>query len=312
MSPRENRSGPHPQVGFTLVELLVATTLGSWLMASLGVAASGLWGSSHAAAQQSDAIERVDFALRHFTESIWAAWPVGSATGALSPCLPPDAGLGAGIRIVERGEYECLPMTDLITGMPLLVVESRIACQDRKCTAAALPGWRLESPGCHPVFESVPISLVYRRTRLQSGDCAGAVDQSLWSRRLYYLRRHAWQRGDGIGALMMKQWGGPGEGFGRAEMLVPGVQDWSVMPIGVAGEVDSRVVGINITLVGGPVFSGHVKHAEATGLGGLPVNSPPGLGVPGEMRVTSRLVSRFLSLAKSGDGRAEEADTQPW
>ena len=110
---------------------------------------------------------------------------------------------------------------------------------------------------------------------------------------------------------MMKQWGGPGEGFGRAEMLVPGVQDWSVKPIGLAEEVDSRVVGIDITLAGGPIFSGHVKRSEVTGLGGPPFNSPPGLGVPGGMQVTSRLVSRFLPLAESGDGPAEEADTQP-
>ena len=110
---------------------------------------------------------------------------------------------------------------------------------------------------------------------------------------------------------MMKQWGGPGEGFGRAEMLVPGVQDWSLVPIGLAGEVDSRVVGINITLVGGPVVSGHVKRSQATGSGGLQINPRPGLQAGGEMRVTSRLVSRFSPLAAADDGLAEAPVTPP-
>lgn len=109
---------------------------------------------------------------------------------------------------------------------------------------------------------------------------------------------------------MMKQWGGPGEGFGRAEMLVPGVQDWSLVRIGLAGEVESRVVGINITLVGGPVVSGYVKRSQATGSGGLQINPTPGLQAGGEMRVTSRLVSRFLPLSAAGDGLAGEAETQ--
>ncbi len=47
-----------------------------------------------------------------------------------------------------------------------------------------------------------------------------------WQRRLFYLRQYAWAPGDGLGALMAKPFKSPAEGFGRAEMVLPGVVAW--------------------------------------------------------------------------------------
>ena len=49
-----------------------------------------------------------------------------------------------------------------------------------------------------------------------------------WQRRLFYLRQYAWVPGDGLGALMVKSFQATGGGFGRAEMLLPGVVVWQL------------------------------------------------------------------------------------
>ena len=47
-----------------------------------------------------------------------------------------------------------------------------------------------------------------------------------WQRRLFYIRQHAWVPGDDLGALMVKEFISDADGFGRAEMVLPGVLAW--------------------------------------------------------------------------------------
>ena len=47
-----------------------------------------------------------------------------------------------------------------------------------------------------------------------------------WQRRLFYIRQHAWVPGDDLGALMVKEFVSDADGFGRAEMVLPGVLAW--------------------------------------------------------------------------------------
>jgi Tfp pilus assembly protein PilE len=49
-----------------------------------------------------------------------------------------------------------------------------------------------------------------------------------WQRRLFYIRQHAWVPGDDLGALMVKQFVSDADGFGRAEMVLPGVLFWQI------------------------------------------------------------------------------------
>jgi len=58
-------------------------------------------------------------------------------------------------------------------------------------------------------------------------ECSGHERYALWSRALIYLRDYAWERGDGIGSLMIKRLGVDGQ-FDRAQMLVAGVEGWSI------------------------------------------------------------------------------------
>lgn len=47
-----------------------------------------------------------------------------------------------------------------------------------------------------------------------------------WQRRLFYIRQYAWVPGDDLGALMVKEFVSDADGFGRAEMVLPGVLAW--------------------------------------------------------------------------------------
>ena len=56
----------------------------------------------------------------------------------------------------------------------------------------------------------------------QDGPCTKTCDVTHQQRRLWYRRAHAWEQGDQLGALMVKEFDGRTT-YGRAEMVAPGL-----------------------------------------------------------------------------------------
>ena len=60
----------------------------------------------------------------------------------------------------------------------------------------------------------------------QDRPCEEPCDISHQHRRLWYRRAHAWEQGDQLGALMVKEFDGR-TAYGRAEMVAPGLTSWA-------------------------------------------------------------------------------------
>ena len=228
--------------GFTLVEALVALALGVWLISAVAVTTQQLWRMARVSADRSDMAARGDYAVRLLTSDARRAWPVWYQEMTQPPCEDPVAGVTRGVRVVPPGLFSCLPDRDLVAGAPLLIIESLQACSDVYCAGQPLPGWRFEQPGCDPLFMDVGYRIRHHDTRLKDGDCAGFTQLSVWTRRVYYLRNYTVHPGDGTHALMMKSWRGPGEGFGRGEVLVAGVDLWELGSFKIPAERDELSV----------------------------------------------------------------------
>ena len=108
------------------------------------------------------------------------------------------------------------------------------SCPDGYCKEQRLPGWRLEQPGCDPLFMDAPSRITLHTRPLRDADCAGATRLSVWVRRVWYLRDYSLYPGDGSGALMVKTWRDSQQGFGRGEVLVPGVAHWELQVVSVS------------------------------------------------------------------------------
>ena len=219
--------------GFTLVEMLVATALGLWLVTGIALTVQQLWQTARVASDQAELAERGDFAIRVVVGAVQQAWPVQHASRVTTPCGKPDVATARGIRVVLPGRFPCLPQHDLMPGTPLLVIEGLEACQKSNCGTQRLPGWRLEQPGCDPLFLDVAPQIKHHSRPIRDSDCAGPTELSIWNRRVFYLRDFSWQQGDGLGALMMASWRSGDEkgGFGRGEMLAPRVAHWNLTEI---------------------------------------------------------------------------------
>ena len=214
--------------GFQLVELLVGLGLGLILIAAVTTTTQQLWGAALRAADQSELAERGDYGVRLLANAVGRAWPVGVGIGAGSPCDSPTPGISQGLWVLEPGLFPCLPRDNLVPGSKLLVLDELRGCPDGYCKGQRLPGWRLEQPGCDPLFMNAPSRITLHTRPLRDADCAGATRLSVWVRRVWYLRDYSLYPGDGTGALMVKTWRDSQQGFGRGEVLVPGVAQWEL------------------------------------------------------------------------------------
>lgn len=308
----------HTVTGFTLVETLIALTLGLWLITGVLLTVQQLWKVAGLSADQSELAERGDFAVRVLSTAVTKAWPVRHHDDDVaSPCGDPSTKHGRGVRLVFPGQFPCLPQHNLVPGSPILVVEGLHLCEDTLCKHQRLPGWRLERPGCDPLFVDVPPRLQHHSRVLADSDCAGPTTLSAWSRQFYYLRDYTWQPGDGGGALMRASWrsaSGDG-GVGRAEVLVPGVVRWdlSVIELGSASRTAAEGVqegsvegGLRLWRPGidfGLTLRGHrADNLASRSLRSRTSGSRPELGatsvpegVP-TLSLTGRAVSQFLTV----------------
>ncbi|MDG0970505.1 MAG: prepilin-type N-terminal cleavage/methylation domain-containing protein [Luminiphilus sp.] len=249
--------------GFSLVEVLIALALGTWLVSSVGLMAQRLWLMARLSGDEVELAERGDFALRHLSQALLSASPIANAGVHLSPCGVFHPGRqsayevkgGVGIRVVLQGQFPCLPSKNLLKNSPLLVVEQTRSGLETRCEESApSSNWR-EGTAPDSALLASGVAVTPTRLRMVAGDCSTVIpSKSFESRRLYYLRDFAWDEGDGFGALMMKTWKPQRGDFGRAEMLVPGVINWIIEPVkfpvrSSSGENRQLVSGVNISLV---------------------------------------------------------------
>lgn len=220
-------------MGFLLVEVLIGLALGLMLIAAVTVTAQQLWRSARIAADQSELAERGDYAVRLLTAAVGAAWPIWEGTAEVSPCEPPIPDKSQGIRVLQPGQFPCLPKDNLLPGTKLLVLETLQDCPDGACRGQRLPGWRHEQPGCDPLFMDTAPSVKFHTHLLQGSDCAAVTRLSVWSRQVWYLRDYSVYPGDQAPALMMKNWRDRDRGFGRGEVLVPGMAHWELHSINI-------------------------------------------------------------------------------
>jgi len=235
-----NFSGDRGDIGFSLVELLIALTLSTWLLSSVGLTVQRLWLMARLSADEVELAERGDFALNHLSQALLNASPIRGQAADLSPCsvpklqsqMRPDEEFGMGIRVLGQGEFGCLPSRSLVENSPLLVVEQTRSCHEGFCDQLDLSGDRQNHSQCYFGGLSLqPTVITQSRYQGLPQDCSGVASLPSWSRHLYYLRDFSWDSGDGVGALMMKTWRPESRTFGRGEVLVPGVVNWALKPI---------------------------------------------------------------------------------
>ena len=205
--------------GFLLVELLIGLGLGLMLIAAVTTATQQLWGAALRAADQSELAERGNYGVRLLATAVGRAWPVGAGTA--SPCQNPTPRNSRGLWVLEPGLFPCLPRDNLIPGSKLLVLDELQSCPDGYCKEQRLPGWRLEQPGCDPLFMDAPSRITLHTGPLRDADCAGATRLSVWVRRVWYLRDYSLYPGDGTGALMVKTWRDSQQALAGARSLSP-------------------------------------------------------------------------------------------
>lgn len=256
--------------GFSLVELLIALALGTWLVSSVGLTAQRLWLMARLSGDEVELAERADFALWHLSQALLNASPITNASKDLSPCgvFQPErynaekAKTGVGIRVVRQGQFPCLPSKNLLENLPFLIVEQgRLGLEARCGESASSSGW-LEASARGSALAFGEAGGTPSTTSIVTEDCSTVIPaKSSGSRRLYYLRDFTWDAGDGFGALMMKEWRPEYRDFGRAEMLVPGVTNWMIEPVrlsvgSLSGENRQLVSGVNLSLTLRGVRSG--------------------------------------------------------
>ena len=256
--------------GFSLVEVLIALALGTWLVSSVGLTAQRLWLMARLSSDEVELAERGDFALWHLSQALLSASPITNAGIDLSPCgvfksgrdSADSAKTGVGIRVVRRGQFPCLPSKNILENLPFLIVEqARLGLETRCEESAPSLGW-LEGSARDFALASGEATGTPSRIKIVTEDCSTVISAKYSGlRRLYYLRDFAWDEGDGFGALMMKTWRPEHRDFGRAEMLVPGVVNWIIEPVRFSvgtssGENRQLVAGVNLSLTLRNVRSG--------------------------------------------------------
>jgi hypothetical protein len=249
--------------GFSLVEALIALALGTWLVSAVGLTAQRLSLMARLSSDEVELAERGDFALRHLSQAVLGASPITEASIDLTPCSvfqPGRQRLGAlkggvGIRVVKQGHFSCLPSRNLVRNSLLLIVEEAnlglgAGCEEHMFSS----GW-LEEPARDSALEPAQAKSNSMGLQVVPEHCPTVTASvAVRSKRLYYLRDFAWDEGDGVGALMMKVWKPERQGFGRAEVLVPGVINWIIEPVelpieSLSGEARQLVSGVEISLI---------------------------------------------------------------
>ena len=294
--------------GFSLVEVLIALALGTWLVSSVGLTAQRLWLMARLSGEEVELAERGDFALRHLSLALMSASPITNASVDLSPCgvfpsgrQSTDEGTtGVGIRVVRQAQFACLPSHNLLKNLPFLIVEQARSRFETRCEESAPSAGWLEASTRDSALEPGEANIVPPRIKIATEDCSTVIpSKSSGLRRLYYLRDFAWIEGDGFGALMMKIWRPERRDFGRAEMLVPGVISWVIEPVKFSVELSNRenrqlVAGVNISLILRSLrssFSGRVTPQL-----GYPALSE---GSSQSMTLTALVISRYLRSPSS-------------
>ncbi len=226
--------------GFTLVELLVATALTLSLAAGVLSTWAALQQSLSIAADRAALSERVLLGLDVVTgaaedrrETMIGTNPMSAPPMAPNPCVLPIAPGGWGnvrLLLVRPGEIPCFPAADMPADAPLLMVDTLIECTP-ECPTPDAAGFLLLEPGCHPLLTRSTPELRLAARQQRPADCALGTRVAVLERRLFYFREYAWQRGDGLGALMVRQLNPDASlDWGRSEMLIAGVDDWIVTP----------------------------------------------------------------------------------
>ena len=116
----------------------------------------------------------------------------------------------------------CMNNANLLPQSQLIVIDSLRRCWT-DCSAR-LPAWLVLNPGCDPIFTKFNVEIRYVSSDQIPEDCRSNTAIAVFDRQLLFVRDYAWQKGDGIAALMIKRWlAETPSRWSRAEMLAAGV-----------------------------------------------------------------------------------------
>ena len=232
--------------GFTLVELLIGMALSGLLIAGVSVSVLALFSQQQTATDRAELAERGRYAAEYLSAQVAASWSRGVSAEFFTVCLQPDQTLTPGVQILRAGDASCLPASNLVADTPMLVLDTVRRCA-QACSGGTWPAWVRLSPGCHITFSPVQPELRKLADGFLPSECASATLMHRWDRKLYYLRDYAWHPGDNIPSLMVKSWRADEGGFGRAEMLAPGIESWILKDIDAA---PGQAVTMELVLLG--------------------------------------------------------------
>jgi|GEM_PF-6674336 len=140
---------------------------------------------------------------------------------AVNP-LWPAIGLAAVGADGSVSQAACMNSWHLLPGSQLIFVDSLRPCA--QACAPALPAWLLLSPGCDFLFSKSQPEVRRVSSYELPADCSRETAAAVLDRQLFFVRDYAWQKGDGIPALMLKRWLAETPArWSRAEMLAAGV-----------------------------------------------------------------------------------------
>lgn len=116
----------------------------------------------------------------------------------------------------------CMNSWNLLPGSQLIFVDSLRPCA--QACAPALPAWLLLSPGCDFLFSKSQPEVRRVLSYELPTDCSRETAAAVLDRQLFFVRDYAWQKGDGIPALMLKRWLAETPArWSHSEMLAAGV-----------------------------------------------------------------------------------------
>ena len=122
----------------------------------------------------------------------------------------------------ESAAAPCMNKANLLPESQLIVIDSLRSCLT-DCTAI-LPVWLVLNPGCDPLFTKSSAEVRRISNHRIPADCRSNTAMAIFDRQLLFVRDYAWQKGDGIPALMIKRWLAEDPArWGRAEMLAAGI-----------------------------------------------------------------------------------------
>ena len=252
--------------GFTLVELLVAQTLGLAMMTVLVASLSSLYKSVQVSA---DAAENSEMA--YFLMDALAQWlsdsrsPTPPTDSLLSPIWTEDGGESmviddscgtpvqspldfgrAGVAVIPAGNVSCLVSSSLDESSRVLLIERRVPCREEcgdagfyaavsDCASGnAIPEWRSgkeamvdQVSGEKDMGGTGPVDIAGGGSDSETCDAEPELFQL--HRMLIYVRNYSRRRGDGVPALMMSRLATePEPRWLRSDMLASGVFAWDL------------------------------------------------------------------------------------